>query len=145
MIRGLWHRHGMTTFLLVPGANHGGWWYQPLVERLADAGHRGVAITLPGLDPDTEASTQLITLDDHVAHAVAEFEKITSSNGGREVVLVGHSYGGSIVSAVADAKPSHVRALVYLDALLPEDGDSSWSMTNNDEHEWYVTEVPPGP
>ena len=50
----------MTTFVLVPGLHHGGWWYAQVVDELARAGHRAVAVTLPGLDPDEEPSDQLI-------------------------------------------------------------------------------------
>ncbi len=45
----------------------------------------------------------------------------------------------SIISGVADAEPDRIRSLVYLDALIPEDGDSSWSMTNDEEHAWYIS------
>ena len=40
---------------------------------------------------------------------------------------------------MADAEPDRIRSLVYLDALIPEDGDSSWSMTNDEEHAWYIS------
>jgi pimeloyl-ACP methyl ester carboxylesterase len=132
----------MTTFLLVPGSHHGGWWYDPVVERLEAAGHATISLTLAGLDPDQDAPRQVITLDDHVAEAVDALHGVPvepEAPDGRDAVLVGHSYGGSIISAVADAEPGRVRALVYLDALLPEDGDSSWSMTNHDEQDWYVS------
>lgn len=132
----------MTTYLLVPGSHHGGWWYNPLVERLQAVGHTAVAVTLADLDPEEEEPPrEAITLDDHVAQALAALRAVpleTGSPQGRDAVLVGHSYGGSIISAVADAQPDRVRALVYLDALVPEDGDSSWSMTNDDERAWWA-------
>ena len=71
----------------------------------------------------------------HVAQAVAALRGVPEDSGvvdGHDTVLVGHSYGGSIISGVADAQPDRVRALVYLDALIPEHGDSSWSMTNDE-------------
>jgi pimeloyl-ACP methyl ester carboxylesterase len=132
----------VTTYLLVPGSHHGGWWYDPLVERLEAAGHTAVAVTLTGLDPDAEPPREVVNLDDHVAEAIAALRALPIQKGapdGRDAVLVGHSYGGSIISGVADAAPERVRALVYLDALVPEDGDSSWSMTNDDERAWYVS------
>lgn len=140
----------MTSYLLVPGANHGGWWYAPVVERLRSAGHRATALTLPGLDPDAPLPTQLITLDDHVAAAREALDAFLADDGDRAgaaasagtaddpVVLVGHSYGGSIINALADADPSRIDALIYLDALLPDDGDSAWSMTNDEEHAWFI-------
>lgn len=130
----------MTLYLLVPGANHGGWWYDPLVEALERAGHTAVAVTPLGLDPDAELPQNVITLDDHVAQAVEALRAVsTDPEQGRDAVLVGHSYGGSIISGVADAEPERVRALVYLDALVPEDGESSWSMTDDAEHAWYIS------
>lgn len=132
----------LTAYLLVPGANHGGWWYDPLVERLEAAGHIAVAPTPLGLDPEAEPPHEVITLDDHVTQFVRALRAVPVEAGapqGRDAVLVGHSYGGSIISAVADAEPDLVRALVYLDALVPENGDSSWSMTNDDEHAWCVS------
>lgn len=133
-----------TCFLLIPGSHHGGWWYEPLVQVLEAEGHLARAVTLPGLDPvlDEGPPTRVITLTDHVDAAASDLAQLLAA--AREhasdprVVLVGHSYGGSIVSALADAMPARVHALVYLDALLPHDGDSSWSMTTQDEHEWYV-------
>ncbi|GAB3295612.1 alpha/beta fold hydrolase [Parasphingorhabdus pacifica] len=130
----------MTLYLLVPGANHGGWWYDPLVEALERAGHTAVAVTPLGLDPDAALPEKVITLDDHVAQAVDALRAVpVEAEQAKDAVLVGHSYGGSIISGVADAEPDRVRALVYLDALVPEDGDSCWSMTNDEEHAWYVS------
>ena len=132
----------MTTYLLVPGANHGGWWWDPLVEKLQARGHAAVPITPIGLEPASEPPRAGTNLDDHVAQAISALRAVpvrADAPQGRDAVLVGHSYGGSIISGVADAEPDRVRALVYLDALVPEDGDSSWSMTNEEEHAWYVS------
>lgn len=132
----------MATYLLAPGANHGGWWWDPLVEKLQARGHTAVPITPLRLEPDAAPPREAITLDDHVAQAIAALRAVplqADAPRGRDAVLVGHSYGWSIISGVADAEPDRVRALVYLDALVPEDGDSSWSMTNDEEHAWYVS------
>ncbi len=126
----------MTTFVLVPGAWHGGWWYDPLVERLVTAGHRAVAVTPTGLDPALPATEQAITLDQHVEEVTGAVR--AAEGPGPDVVLVGHSYAGSLINGAADAAPERVRALVYLDAFVPEDGDSCWSMANDEERQWYV-------
>lgn len=86
----------MTTYLLVPGMNHGGWWWEPLVEKLEIQGHTVVAITPLGLDPVADPPREAINLDDHVAQAVAALRRVpveSGVGGGRDTVLVGHSYG----------------------------------------------------
>jgi pimeloyl-ACP methyl ester carboxylesterase len=112
----------MTDFVLVPGAWHGGWWYAPVAAALQARGHRTHAVTLAGLGDDA-AESQAINLDTHIGQLGAVVEQA-----GEPVVLVGHSYGGMVVTAVADLSPHLVRALVLLDADLPDDGDSSWSL-----------------
>jgi pimeloyl-ACP methyl ester carboxylesterase len=124
----------MTTYVLVPGACHGGWWYDPLVERLAEKGHRAEAVTLRGLAVDDDLATlPAITLDTHVAQVTEVVAGIDD-----EVVLVGHSYAGSVISGVADAAPGRIAALVYLDAFVPADGDSCWAMTDDEQRAWYL-------
>ena len=53
-------------------------------------------------------------------------------------MLVGHSYGGMVITGVADRIPEKVDALVYLDALVPRDGESCWHLVNDDERQWYL-------
>jgi pimeloyl-ACP methyl ester carboxylesterase len=125
----------VTEFVLVPGANHGGWWYQPVVARLEAAGHAARAITLRGLDPEAPSDLPAATLDDHVAELRAAIDAVDP---GEPLVLVGHSYGGAVINGAVDDRPERVAATVYLDALLPDDGDSCWSLTNDWEREWYV-------
>lgn len=122
----------MTTFVLVPGACHGGWWFEPVARELERDGHVAVPVTLAGLE-DEPRLDRLITLATHVDQ-VAD---VIPADGG--VVLVGHSYAGSVITGVADRLPDRIAALVYLDAFLPTDGDSCWTMTNDTQREWYVT------
>lgn len=123
----------MSSFVLVPGACHGGWWYEPLVAELQRAGHRAIALTLAGLGPDGLAGTGQVTLSSHIAEVAAA---VTGDS--EPVVLVGHSYAGSVITGAADQVPQNVRALVYLNAFVPEDGDSCWSMTNDEQRRWYL-------
>ncbi|HEY0238198.1 MAG TPA: alpha/beta fold hydrolase [Friedmanniella sp.] len=123
----------MTHFVLVPGANHGGWWFAPVVEALSALGHRATAVTLSGLDPDGPPAPGA-NLDRHVEELTA----LVAAQPG-PVVLVGHSYGGSVVTGAADADPERVAALVYLDAFVPDDGDSCYTLTNDWQREWYLT------
>jgi len=127
----------VSSFVLVPGACHGGWWYEPLVEELERRGHRARALTLAGLEPDGVAGAGLVNLDSQVEEATAALTKV-AYQGGEAVVLVGHSYAGSVISGVADRVPQRVRALGYLDAFVPEDGDSCWSMTTDEQRRWYI-------
>ena len=53
-------------------------------------------------------------------------------------MLVGHSYGGMVITGVADRVPEQVDALVYLDALVPSDGESCWDFVNDEERQWYL-------
>jgi pimeloyl-ACP methyl ester carboxylesterase len=119
--------------VLVPGANHGGWWYQPVVERLEALGHRGVPVTLDGLDPDDPEPARPITLDTHVAELIDLVGSLPEP-----VVALAHSYGGSVLSGAADAVPDRFRSLVYVDAFVPEDGESTWSMVLDWEREWFI-------
>ena len=129
----------MTTFVLVPGACHGGWWYEPLVARLESEGHTAVGVTLAGLEQTPELH-QPITLERHVDQTADLVTTLASGpDPGRSgVVLVGHSYAGSVITAVADRMPDQVTGLVYLDAFLPNDGESCWQLTNAEQREWYV-------
>ena len=127
----------MTSFVLVPGACHGGWWYAPVLDKLAQAGHRAVAVTLSGLDPDARPSNRAVNLSTHLDEA-AQALADTADEAGEPVVLVGHSYGGSVITGIADRQPSLVRALVYLDAFVPSDGQSCYAMTDDEQRRWYI-------
>ena len=122
----------MANFVLVPGACHGGWWFEPVVDMLAAAGENATALTLAGLEPG-QPSAPRVNLDTHVEEVVGALEKSE-----QPVVLVGHSYAGAVISAAADQRPDLVSMLVYLDAFVPENGDSCWSMTNDWQREWYI-------
>ena len=117
--------------MLVPGACHGGWWFDSVVAALESDGHSAVALTLAGLEAEPRLE-QLITLETHIAQVLAAVPAAGPT------VLVGHSYAGSLITAVADRLPDRIAALVYLDAFLPEAGDSCWVMTNDEQRAWYV-------
>lgn len=111
----------MTTFVLVPGGWHGGWAYDAVARQLMEAGHDVAALTLSGLDGGPAAG---VNLERHVADVVAAIDASDTP-----VVLAGHSYGGMVIAAAADRMPSRVAALVFVDAYVPDDGDSVWSLT----------------
>lgn len=102
----------MSTFLLVHGGWHGGWCWDRVVSRLTAAGHRALAPDLPGHGADRtpiEARPWEQYLPTLAAHLAAASEP---------AILVGHSSGGMLISALAEREPARVAALVYLAAFL---------------------------
>jgi pimeloyl-ACP methyl ester carboxylesterase len=104
------------TFVLVPGAWEGGWAWQPVARRLREAGCAAVTITLPGLaDGDQRAG---LRLSDAVDHLVAEVGRRDLS----EVVLVGHSWGGYVITAAAHQLAGRLAKVIYYNAVVPARG-----------------------
>ena len=91
----------MTTFVLVHGAWHGGWCWDRVAAPLRAAGHEVHAPTLTGLSERAHLLSPLVGLDTHVEDVVRLIDVL----GLTDVVLVGHSYAGQIVTAVADRRP----------------------------------------
>lgn len=109
-----------STFVLVHGAWHGGWCWQRVADRLRQAGHRVFTPTLTGVGERSHLLSAAVDAGMHVSDVlgVLEAEEL------KDVVLVGHSYGGIVISGVAARARERLRRLVYLDALLLEDGQS---------------------
>src|SRR5918999_5721866 len=108
----------MSTYVLVPGAWLGGWAWRPVADQLRGHGHDVHPVTLTGLGDRSHLATPRVDLDTYVADVVnlVEFEDL------HDVVLVGHSYAGHLVTAVADRIPERIALLVYLDAGPSPDG-----------------------
>lgn len=111
-----------ATYVLVHGAWHGGWCWRHVAERLAAAGHRVFCPTLTGLGERAHLLTRAVNLSTHVQDVVAllEAEEL------ERVVLVGHSYGGIVITGVAARAKARLKQLVYLDSAIVEDG-ASWA------------------
>ena len=111
----------MATFVLVHGAWHGGWCWRDVKAVLERAGHTVFTPTLTGVGERAHLIAAMSHVDVHIADVVnlLEWEELT------DVILVGHSYGGMVITGVADRAKERLRHVVYLDAFLPEDGDSS--------------------
>jgi pimeloyl-ACP methyl ester carboxylesterase len=109
-----------STFVLVHGAWSGGWCYHKVAERLRAKRHRVFAPTLTGQGERSHLSGVAINLSLHITDILNVFHY----EGLNDVVLAGHSYGGMVITGVADRIPERLRALVYLDAFLPDDGQS---------------------
>jgi pimeloyl-ACP methyl ester carboxylesterase len=108
------------TIVLVHGAWHGGWCYQRVADLLRGRGHRVYTPTLTGLGERSHLLNRSVNLSTHIADIMnlIRWEDI------QPIVLVGHSYGGMVVTGVADAMTDRISAVVYLDAFLPTAGQS---------------------
>jgi pimeloyl-ACP methyl ester carboxylesterase len=109
------------TFVLVHGAWHGGWSWVRVADRLRARGHIVFAPTLTGLGERAHLLRPGIDLSLHVADVlgVIKYERLN------DVVLVGHSYGGCVISGVAEAMPDAIASIVFLDAFIPDNGDAT--------------------
>jgi pimeloyl-ACP methyl ester carboxylesterase len=110
-----------VTFVLVHGAWHGGWAWQRVTPRLREAGHEVHTPTLTGLSDRAHLLHASVGLSTHIQDVVALIEAYGLS----DVVLVGHSYGGQVITGVADAMPGRIAKRVYLDAFVGDDGDAA--------------------
>ena len=111
------------TYLLVHGASHGGWAWKKAVPLLEAQGHRVKAIDLPG-HGDDKAPAEKVTLDDYVRKVV----DVANAQPG-PVILVGHSSGGVTIAQAAERLGvNKVEKLIFLDAFLPKNGESIFSL-----------------
>ena len=106
------------TFVLIHGSWHGGWAWQAVARHLEAEGHRAYAPTLPGHEPG--ANRVGLRHDDYVAAVVAYIKKHDLHN----VILVGHSFGGTVISRVVEFLTNNIKGLIFLDAFVLADGES---------------------
>jgi pimeloyl-ACP methyl ester carboxylesterase len=139
----------MSTYLLVHGAWHSGECWTRAAPLLA--GHRVLTPTLTGYGDKVHLAGPEVGLDTHVDDIV----RLVVDEDLTDVVLVGHSYAGLVISSVANDIPDRIGHLVYLDAMVPEDGETAadvMPMTQNlvdrvlkSESGWRVPPLPEGP
>ncbi len=117
----------MATFVLVHGAWHGGWCWYKIVARLEKAGHTVVAPDMPGHGTDRApiASLTLASITDKISAVVAAQRE--------PVVLVGHSYGGTIITEVGERMAERIKRLVYLTAFVVPGGKTSMEVFPPDD------------
>jgi len=110
----------MSTYVLVHGAWRGSWIWKRVRKQLQARGHEVFTPTLTGVGERSHLLSREVNLETHVADVMnlIRWEELTN------VVLCGHSYGGCVVTSVADRIPERISALVYLDAFVPENGQS---------------------
>ena len=110
------------TFVIVHGAWAGGWEHKKLAEALQADGHTVHRVTLTGQGDRSHLASPDVGVNLHIQDVVnfIEWENL------RDVVLVGHSYGGMVITGVVDRAPERFKHVIYLDAFLPEDGESAY-------------------
>ena len=108
------------TYVFVHGAWGGGWDWRGVDSLLTAQGHRVYRVTLTGLGERVHLASPSIGLTTHIMDVMntISWEQL------KGVVLVGHSYGGMVITGVADRIPERLRALIYVDAFVPESGES---------------------
>ena len=110
----------MATFVLVHGGGHGGWCYEKVARLLRRAGHDVYTPTLTGLGE----RKHLLGADTDLSTHITDIVNTLIYEDLHDVILVGHSYGGMVITGVADRQADRIRELVYLDAAHPADGQS---------------------
>ncbi|HEX2198356.1 MAG TPA: alpha/beta hydrolase family protein [Burkholderiales bacterium] len=137
----------MATFVLIHGAWHGGWCWKLVAPALRRAGHEVYAPSLTGLGERRHLAGREVDLDTHIEDVVALLEMEALER----VILLGHSYGGMVVTGAADRAPGRIAQLVYLDAFVPENGkclldyavpERAARMREEGERTGYVTPPP---
>src|SRR5437016_6152844 len=110
----------MTSFVLTHGAWHGSWCWKRVRRLLQAQGHDVFTPTLTGVGERSHLLSRDVNLETHILDVVnlIRWEELS------DVVLCGHSYGGCVISGVADRMPDRIRSLVYLDAFVLEDGEN---------------------
>lgn len=109
----------MRTYVFVHGAFHGGWCWRRVADRLGAAGHRVFTPTCTGVGE----RLHLLTAQGGLETAVADIVNVLIFEELKDVILVGHSFGGVVITGVADCEPERLRHLVYLDATILADGE----------------------
>jgi pimeloyl-ACP methyl ester carboxylesterase len=108
----------MAAYVLVGGGWLGGWCWQGIARRLREEGHDAYPLTLTGLGERVHLASPQVDLETHITDVVnlIEFEDL------RDVVLLGHSYAGLVVTGAADRVPERISQVVYLDTGPIPDG-----------------------
>jgi pimeloyl-ACP methyl ester carboxylesterase len=108
----------MTTYVILSGVTAGGWFMGKVARRLRKAGHEVFTPTYTGLGERSHLLNRDIDLDTHIQDVLNVFEYEDLN----DVILVGKSYSGIIIEAVAEAIPERIRHLVHLDTAIPQNG-----------------------
>lgn len=117
-------KRASATFVLVHGAWHGGWCWSRVARLLREAGHAVFTPTLTGLGDRVHLAHPGVDLALHIQDVIEllEMEEL------KRVILVGHSYGGMVITGVAEQVPARLAHLVYLDAFVPAGGQTVFDL-----------------
>jgi pimeloyl-ACP methyl ester carboxylesterase len=119
----------MAAFVLIPGAWMGGFIWQDVARRLRHAGHEAYPVTLTGLGERAHLARPEVNLDTHIQDVLGllKYEQLS------DVVLVGHSYAGIVITGVADLIPERLSHLVYVDTGPLANGESMMDFYSPEE------------
>ncbi|WP_433088856.1 alpha/beta fold hydrolase [Dactylosporangium sp. CA-052675] len=118
----------MATYVLVHGAWHSGAAWDRVVPLLTAAGHRVLAPTLTGYGDRIHLLGPEVGLDTHIDDVVSVLDDL------QDVILVGHSYAGMVITGAANRVPRKIARLVFLDAMVPRDGESAIDVMPATQH-----------
>lgn len=124
----------MAKFVLVHGAWGGGESWRSVATLLRHQGHEVHVATLTGLGEKKHLLNPAITLDTHVDDVL----NLIAAHGLDDFVLAGHSYGGMIITEIANRLGGAIRALVYVDAFLPRNGEALWDIADDPSRQHYI-------
>lgn len=115
----------MATFLVAHGAWSAGWAWKKMHPLMRQAGHDLITPTYTGLGDRRHLATPTVDLETHITDVL----NVLEIEDPRDVVLIGHSYGGMVATGVADRARDRIRELIYLDAFVPGDGQSLFDLS----------------
>jgi pimeloyl-ACP methyl ester carboxylesterase len=127
----------VATFILVHGANLGGWCWRLVTPSLRHAGHEVYAPSLTGCGDRAHLLSPDIGLDTWTADITSLMYYEDLDN----VVLVGHSNGGAVALSAADRAPERVAHIVCIDGLLPRSGQALWELIDSPTREWMERQL----
>jgi len=127
----------MTVFVLVHGGWHGGWCWRRVAPLLLEQGHEVHTPTLTGTGDRAHLARPHTGLATHVRDVLA----VLDLDDLRDVVLVGHSAAGAVITGVAQRAPERIRELVHLDSFVPEPGQSVFDLLSTERREHFESMV----
>jgi pimeloyl-ACP methyl ester carboxylesterase len=132
---------GRATFVLVHGAWMGGYGWTAFADQLRARGHRVFTPTLTGMGERAHPVRAAIDLDTHIEDVLRVLRRERLNR----VILTGHSYGGMVVTGLVDRMPEAIKALVYIDAFVPSDGQSLLDLAGPGFAAWCLGATTDGP